>query len=68
MSTWNTCLACSCPFQGERCDNPGCEASGNVPSAILARRRREAEQAAEREHDRRIRAAMNAMPESYWGD
>jgi hypothetical protein len=63
-----TCPACSYPFLGDCCDNPGCEASGNVPPAILTWRRREAAEAAERERMYRIRAAMNSMPESYWGD
>jgi len=52
---WTACPVCSYPHPGDRCDNPGCVASGNVPPEIQARREREAAEAAERERFARIR-------------
>lgn len=51
-----TCSTCGYRYSGSKCDNPGCEASGNVPKEILERRKREAGEAAEREKIARIRS------------
>jgi hypothetical protein len=54
--TWTDCPTCHYPLLGERCDNPGCRDSGNVPPAILERRAKEEAEAAERERFSRITA------------
>lgn len=46
--TWTDCPTCHYPLLGERCDNPGCSASGNVPPEILERRAKEEAETAER--------------------
>jgi DNA uptake protein ComE-like DNA-binding protein len=51
-----TCPLCGYDYAGHRCDNPGCEASGNVPPEILARREREATAQADRERVSRVQA------------
>lgn len=58
----STCALCQNPYSGHRCENPGCEASGNVPPEILARREREESEREERERTLRARARHWAQP------
>ena len=53
---WTICPTCHTPQPvGERCQNPGCQASGNVPPEILARREKEAAETAKRQRIADIR-------------
>lgn len=52
------CTNCGYNYTGSKCDNPGCEASGNVTAEVKARRERESEEEAEREKIRGIRSSM----------
>lgn len=54
------CPLCKYPMSGSKCDNPGCEASGNVPPVIIERRKKEAAEQAERARTNKLRNASYA--------
>lgn len=55
---YRLCQHCGYCYPGDACDNPGCEASGNVTPEVLARREREDRERADRERTARIRSRL----------
>lgn len=48
------CEVCKYPIEG-KCDNPGCEASGNVPQEIVEKRKEQDARRAELEYFNKLR-------------